>query len=164
MASRSINDLTPETATMALLFQNKMQEAGQEVLIYCTLRTFKEQAIIYRQSRPFATIAATANLLTDKYGRPDLGQILLGVGPQNGPHVTNAAPGQSMHNYGLAFDCVPMVGGKPAWSYQSNKGLYELMGEKAEEVGLEWAGTWTSFKEYVHFQNGSANWRDMIRG
>jgi peptidoglycan L-alanyl-D-glutamate endopeptidase CwlK len=76
--------------------------------------------------------------------------------PQYGPRVvTNALPCRSAHNFGLAFDAVPLDAGKPVWDAESD--LVRQMGECGEEVGLEWAGRWTRFTESVHFQ--TAGWR-----
>ncbi len=71
--------------------------------------------------------------------------------PQYGERiVTNALPCQSAHNFGLAFDAVPLDGGKPVWDAASD--LVKRMGHCGEEAGLEWAGRWTRFVESVHFQ------------
>ena len=82
------------------------------------------------------------------------------VGPQHeSPIVTNALPGESAHNHGLAFDCVPIVHGKLAW----NAGpLWDKLGGIAAEHQIEWSGTWTSFVEKVHFQ--LPNWRGLGNG
>jgi peptidoglycan L-alanyl-D-glutamate endopeptidase CwlK len=67
-----------------------------------------------------------------------------------GAHVTHAACGESWHNYARALDAVPLVNGKPAWKTASP--YWQLYGEAAEKVGLEWAGRWKRFKEYPHVQ------------
>jgi hypothetical protein len=51
----------------------------------------------------------------------------------------------------LAYDCVPLVAGKPAWN---NSSLLTLVGELGEQCGLIWAGRWKKFKERVHFEVG----------
>lgn len=66
-----------------------------------------------------------------------------------GKIVTNAKGGQSFHNYKIAFDAVPIVNGKPDWD---NVGRWKTIGALGEKIGLEWAGSWTSFKEMAHFQ------------
>lgn len=165
MASRDLNDLQPAFRAKAYQFQMRCEEAGFPVLIYCTLRTLHEQAILYRQSRPLGRIRIKADELRDTYNRPDLAEILMSVGPQNGPHVTNAAPGQSLHQYGLAFDGVPMSGGKPVWQHNKPEtaSCWLRYGELGEAVGMEWSGRWKSFPEFPHFQEPSADWRWLIR-
>lgn len=129
MASRSIDDLTPECRAKAVKFLDICGVAGIDVLIYCTLRSNEEQDRLYAQ------------------GRTVPGDI-----------VTNARAGQSLHNpqpgqnKSRAFDCVPMLGGKPQWG---NKAAYLKMGAIGESVGLTWAGRWTGkLRETAHFQDG----------
>ncbi len=64
------------------------------------------------------------------------------------PKVTNARGGQSMHNYGVAFDVAVMVNGKISWDEK----LYRGLGKYAEQVGLEWGGNWKRFTDRPHFQ------------
>ena len=162
MASRLLSDLQPAMKDKTLAFLEEAKSAGLDVLIYCTFRSLEEQAILYRQSRSLSEIKAKAKQLTTTFNRLDIMDILLGVGPQHGPHVTNAAPGQSLHNYGYAFDGVPMVGGKPMWN--SSHPSWQTYGQCARSVGLEWAGDWTSFREYPHCQLPGMDWRVLIQG
>jgi peptidoglycan LD-endopeptidase CwlK len=161
MASRSIDDLAPQMQVKADMFLQICDNVGLDVLIYCTLRPLAEQAKLYRQPRSTAKIRATAQRLRNAFERPDLADILMDVGPQQGPDVTNAAPGMSLHNYGLAFDGVPMIGGKPMWD--SRHDSWQLYGECAREAGLVWAGDWTTFVEYPHCQLPGVDWRDLIK-
>lgn len=79
-----------------------------------------------------------------------------------GSRVTNAKPGQSWHNWQCAFDFVPIVDGKAQWN---DIATFEQCGEIAESVGLEWAGSWTSFKEYAHCQyTGGLTLQDFQNG
>ncbi|MEW6374394.1 MAG: M15 family metallopeptidase, partial [Thermodesulfobacteriota bacterium] len=71
------------------------------------------------------------------------------LGPEN-RIVTNARPGYSLHNFGLAFDVVPLDGGKPIWD--SSHPVWQRIGNAGKGVGLEWAGEWKKFREYPHFQ------------
>lgn len=71
-----------------------------------------------------------------------------------GPIVTNAKPGSSWHNYGLAIDLGLFKAGKyldessPA---QADK-IYAEIGKIAAKHGIEWGGTWVKFKDTPHFQ------------
>lgn len=68
--------------------------------------------------------------------------------------VTNARAWQSWHNYGLAMDLGLFRAGKyldssaPKLAAQ----IYAELGAIAAAHGIEWAGTWKSFKEGPHFQ------------
>ncbi len=66
-----------------------------------------------------------------------------------GPIVTNARPGTSMHNYGLAFDVAILRNGVLRWD-----GIPEKLGELGERLGLEWGGRWRKPDEN-HFQLAS---------
>lgn len=130
MASRKPEDLEPETHAKVLAWVAACAARGVDVLVYCTLRTPEEQAVLYGQGR------------TTK-----------------GPIITNAAPWQSFHQYGRAVDAVPMLNGKPDWSYSDLNGdkipdepWWNVMVEEADKQGLEWAGRWKGFREYVHWQ------------
>ena len=120
MASRSLSDLHPKAREKAMQWIDRCREAGIDVLIYCTYRSASEQDDLYRIGREIP-----------------------------GKRVTNAKGGQSMHQYRVAWDAVPLIGGKPAWS---NSELYRRMGEVAESLDIEWAGRWKSFRETAHFQ------------
>lgn len=67
-----------------------------------------------------------------------------------GRKVTNAKPGQSYHQHRVAFDVVPLRDGKPVWD--ASDPVWRRVGELGEDLGLEWAGRWTRFREYPHFQ------------
>ena len=66
-----------------------------------------------------------------------------------GKIVTKAKAGQSFHNYRCAIDVVPLLNGKPVWN---DTMLWSQIGGLGVQAGLEWAGNWTTFKEYPHFQ------------
>ena len=111
---------------------NEMVTSRIEPLIYCGRRTMEEQAALYAK------------------GRTAGGKI-----------VTKAKPGQSYHNYGLAFDWVPLK------AAPKNKDLYiadwgNAMAYKlGEKVGVSFdlaAITW----ETGHLQTSKyASWRDI---
>lgn len=127
MASRSLDDLRADIRAKALIHRELCAAEGIDLLIYCTYRSNEEQAAEYAK------------------GRTAPGKI-----------VTFAKPGQSKHNHtengkpaSLAYDCVPLVGGKAAWS---NTDLYKKVGELGKKAGLNWAGDWKRFKEFPHFE------------
>jgi peptidoglycan L-alanyl-D-glutamate endopeptidase CwlK len=100
-----------------------------------TLRTNAEQAAIYAQGR-----TAPGNI------------------------VTNAKPGRSFHNYGLAIDIALVVDTDGNGTF--DKGVWDTKGDYDNDkqadwlecvavfkkYGWEWGGDWTSFKDYPHFQ------------
>ncbi len=126
MASRSLDDLADDVRALALAFLAECRAGGLDALVYCTLRS------CFEQDQLFAI------------GRTVPGRI-----------VTCARGGQSLHNpddqgRARAFDAVPLICGKPAWSDAAT--IYS-MGHCGERVGLEWAGRWGGkLRENVHFQ------------
>lgn len=71
-----------------------------------------------------------------------------------GGNVTRAGAGQSCHQYGMAVDSALYRDGKLQWDMNDpwvRRG-YFLYGELAQQVGLEWGGSWRSIKDYVHLE------------
>lgn len=64
-----------------------------------------------------------------------------------GSVITNAKPGFSFHNYGVAFDIAFLKNGKTNYS-----GDWEKVGKIGKKLGLEWGGSWSSFVDKPHFQ------------
>jgi peptidoglycan L-alanyl-D-glutamate endopeptidase CwlK len=132
ISSRSINDLHPKVRGLAQAFESECSSNGIDILIYCTYRDREAQDALYAQ------------------GRTTKGNI-----------VTNARGGESMHNYKLAFDFVPMLNGKAMWG---DKNLYSKAGIIAEGLGLEWAGRWSGkLKETAHCQYTSGLSLDELK-
>ena len=151
MASRNIEDLSYECQKKANQIYNYCRDSQVDLLIYCTLRSLDEQAILFRQSRTFEEIERKVNQYYEN-GYEYLAEVILRVGPQNGPHVTNAGPGESWHNYAEAFDAVPLYNGKALWSYIDHKKEWNIYGKAIVNSGMSWAGNWITFKEYPHAQ------------
>lgn len=164
MASRKIEDLTPELQEKVRDFKELCNQKGLDVLIYCTFRSPAEQAQLYAQGRTVEAIQKKATELLEVYGRADLADLLFALGPKSGSIVTMAGPGQSLHNYRLAFDGVPLRSGKPVWGTRKKDDLdlWILYGSLIEEIGLEWAGRWKKFREFPHAQLSGYSWKDLI--
>jgi peptidoglycan L-alanyl-D-glutamate endopeptidase CwlK len=103
--SRSIADLHPHVAGLCKRFVAACKKEGVEVLITSTYRDMESQAEIYAQ------------------GRTKPGRI-----------VTHAKPGQSWHNFRLAFDFVPIKGGKAMWN---DARTFRRCRQIGESLGLE---------------------------
>ena len=90
MASRKLTDASPKLQA-AYTFSKKAFEVKYpelEVFITCTYRSHEEQNKLYRN--------ASDGVDNDKDGKID----------EYDEKVTNAKAGQSIHNYGLAWDIV----------------------------------------------------------
>lgn len=117
-----------------------------------TLRTWEEQAELYSRGR--------TKLFDNKGTR---------IGK-----VTNAAAGQSIHNYGLAFDIILLVDNNKDGRYET--GSYEEAldydGDKKADwmevvnifkrAGWTWGGDWRSFRDAPHFEKPLGHtWRTL---
>ncbi len=117
---KTIAKLHPMMRQSAISAINELDHKYKiKVRAYSGLRSFDEQQTLY-----------------DK-GRITAGKI-----------VTNAKPGSSFHNYGLAFDVVEIKNKKALWSGPN----WEKIAEVFKRHGFEWGGDWTSFKDKPHFQ------------
>lgn len=67
--------------------------------------------------------------------------------------VTNAAPGHSYHNFGLAVDLVPIIqlNYSPDWNLEHPQ--WKRLVEVGESLGLKAGAKFRTFKDWPHFQN-----------
>lgn len=135
--SRRVCDLHPAVQRRCNAFLEACAAEGIELLITSTYRDAESQNALYAQGRTIS-----------------------------GNKVTNARAGQSWHNWRLAFDVVPLRHGKPVWGTAGADGeLWRRIGLIGEACDLEWAGRWTKFREYPHFQfTGGLTLADMQAG
>lgn len=103
------------------------------------LRTFAEQDALYAQGRT-----------------------------KPGKKVTNAKGGQSIHNYGLAFDICLIIYGKDVswdtvkdWDGDRKADWMEVV-SICKANGFSWGGDWKTSKDLPHFDlNGYGNWKKL---
>lgn len=74
--------------------------------------------------------------LTEGYRPPEQQASLLATG------ATTAKPGWSFHQYGLAFDLVPLDAQGRAW-WEPPKPIWQTIGRIGESLGLTWGGRFT---------------------
>jgi len=75
--------------------------------------------------------------------------------------VTQARPGDSYHQYGLAFDVVPTEYlGLPGWNPSGPH--WAKIGEIAERLGLTWGGRWSN-PDKPHFELRAAPLSELKR-
>lgn len=120
MASRNIEDLHISIQDKARKLLRLCKFNGWEAFITAGYRDSKEQTELYAQGRT-----------------------------KPGKRVTNAKPGESLHQYGLAFDIAfRNKEGMTSWVSP----LFLKAGMEAKWCGLEWGGNWLNFKDFPHFQ------------
>jgi len=144
LSNNRINLLHPLVRQPARNFINAAEKKGINLLVTDTLRTWLQQGNLY---------AIGCSCCSCGIGRTKPGSI-----------VTNAKPGDSLHNYGLALDVVEIkngiligvvicnscgaIGYKQDYPYAR----WQQIGAIGKSFGFEWGGDWTSFKDLPHFQ------------
>lgn len=129
-SQRNIDTLIPAAQEKAVAFLNAVEQsnrlpAGWKVKIICGTRTYSDQAELYAK------------------GRTKPGRV-----------VTNAKPGYSWHNFGIAFD-VGVFDERGVYiddAYRNADEYYAHLGPIGRAVGLEWGGDWRSIKDVPHYQ------------
>ena len=118
-SERNIATLEPKTAALAREHLRRLAAEGLNFKVTSGTRTFAEQAKLYAQGR-------TAK----------------------GPKVTNARPGSSWHNFGVAYDLTLFSGKNPIWESKH----YDTAGRIGKELGLRWGGDFRSIIDRPHFE------------
>ena len=127
--ARDLNNLHPTVAYLADLLLKKanayFNPQGYQIKVVSTLRDWSEQQKIYNQGRTTP-----------------------------GPIVSNAKPGNSVHNWGCAFD----LGVFKDSHYLDNKVpkvaevIHKQIAPMGKNIGLFWGGDFTSPKDNPHYQ------------
>lgn len=118
MPSRDLNQLVPKVKELALKLIAECKKQGVPIIITQTYRSSEYQQELYNK------------------GRSTKGSI-----------VTNCKPGQSPHEYRVAFDVAIDI---PDKLYDVK--LLDKVGLIGEKLGLEWGGHFKSFVDKPHFQ------------
>lgn len=117
-----LDDLAPFFADKIRDFVIVANQQGLNVDVQCGLRTMEEQAALYNQGRTTP-----------------------------GPIVTNAKPGMSWHNYGVAVDIVfKTADGKWTWDVPASQ--WHMLAAIGKTYGLQWGGDWVKFPDLPHFE------------
>ncbi len=113
-----INTLHPFVRPLATKFINAAADQGIQLRITQGYRSYAEQEKDYAQ------------------GRTAPGSI-----------ITYALPGQSFHNFGLAFDVECIVNGKATYSCPWDK-----IGALGKSFGFKWGGDFKNLADNGHFE------------
>jgi peptidoglycan L-alanyl-D-glutamate endopeptidase CwlK len=119
----NIHTLQLKAQATARVCLKTLLDAGLDAKIISGTRSYAEQDALYRQGR---------------FGNP-------------GSKVTNARGGQSNHNFGIAWDIALFKGG----AYLTISAPYQEAAKKVLSAGipgLEWGGSWKTFKDLPHYQ------------
>lgn len=127
--SRNLDDLEPRVRVMAEQLLAQAAAGGIPLTVTFTRRSMDTQAALYAQGRT-----------------------------SPGPVVTNARPGYSFHNFGLAIDVVPSEllrlphwGDTPATQTRANA-LWAEISAIGKSIGFRWGGEFTTIRDRPHFE------------
>ncbi len=131
-SAKFIATLLPEVRDAFIAFivdaKELVAKSGLDYRVICGTRTFEEQAALYAKGR---------------------------TAP--GPKVTNAKPGSSMHNFGLAIDCgvfkgkVYMDGSTPADAKLADL-MHKHVSTLCTKHRLRWGGKFKKLYDAPHFE------------
>jgi peptidoglycan L-alanyl-D-glutamate endopeptidase CwlK len=120
-SAKNIATLHPKLQPLAEQLIEKAVAEGINAKVIAGTRTHTEQDALYAQ------------------GRSKPGKV-----------VTKAKGGQSIHNYGLAFDIG--VFSKDGKTYLGESPHYKRVGQLGKDIGLVWGGDWKGFIDEPHFE------------
>lgn len=156
--SRNLEDLHPSFRPRAEHVLAECQAQGVTMRPFFTWRSPEEQARLWRQSRPRLEIDAKVAELRER-GAWYLAEVIVQAGPQYGRWATNAIPGESWHQWGLALDAFWLLDGQAVWSTRKRIELasgrdvngYHLYAEIAQAESLTAGGYWRR-RDWPHIQ------------
>lgn len=81
----------------------------------------------------------------------------------SGNVVTNAGPGQSVHNYGYAIDYVLLnnEGTTAIWVVNND---WKRVAAIGKQLGFQWGGDWSKFPDPPHLDMGGLSWQQLQAG
>lgn len=121
--SRRVEDLDSRVQQGCRDVLRAWADAGLDVILTCTFRSAAEQLALWQMGR-------------DAYGKV--------IAPAH--VVTHAAPGESLHQKGLAIDFLPLVGGKAMWDAGSSLWRECATIALIADPRLSWGGNWSPGK------------------
>ncbi len=150
--SKDIKDLDLVFGAKVAELLEECTRYGVTMVPFCTLRTVEEQAKLWRQSRSYNEIHRAINMLLER--KADyLAKVLHDVGPQYGRHVTNALPGCSWHQWGIATDAFALhiVGSESTAIWDGAAYQYKIYANVATKLGLTAGYNW-HMRDSCHIQ------------
>ncbi|EFK57367.1 M15 family metallopeptidase [Sphingobacterium spiritivorum] len=147
MADRRLQYADEITLARIELMHPKIREEVRE--IYLQINTALPKGVRLRLSQTLRTFKEQDELFNKR------------------PKVTNAKGGQSIHNYGLAFDIVILYDKDSNGSFETASWALDINFMKVvnffKSKGWTWGGDWKSFKDYPHFEKTFGNtWQSLI--
>lgn len=116
-----LGEVAPQLAEKIRQLDTMLQAEGIQIQVTQSLRPWSEQEALYAQ------------------GRTAPGSV-----------VTNAQPGYSWHNFGLAVDVAPFDANQPDWNV--NHPVWQRLVTVGGSLGLVSGSEWRTFPDWPHLQ------------
>lgn len=121
ISERRLKEVYPGLAEKVRQMAEQLEQEGIDIRVTQSYRPWKEQEALYEQ------------------GRNAPGEI-----------VTNAAPGHSWHQFGLAVDVAPLSPQGPDWNVSHP--VWSRITSTGTGLGLVSGSQWRTFPDWPHFQ------------
>jgi peptidoglycan LD-endopeptidase CwlK len=121
VSEQRLSEVYPGLAVKVRAMADQLAAEGIDIRVTQSLRTLAEQEALYAAGR-----TAGGNVVTD------------------------AQPGYSWHNFGLAVDVAPLTPQGPDWNI--NHPVWQRIVAVGESLGMVAGATWRSFPDWPHFQ------------
>jgi len=161
-----LNGVDPSFAFKVTLLLRSCESKGVDFLLTEGLRDPYKQANLWKNGRSDIDIAEKIEFLRIQ-NASFIANCLLKIDDLTSINdtSTNALPGESWHQFGLAVDCAWLIGDKLCWD---NKFLfngingYEILANEAERLNICSGHSWTTLKDSCHLQANFATPSQMF--
>lgn len=137
--------------SLAEIFRGPARELVRQLNEWCHSLPCQVRVVEGRRSRD----EQAARYAIGRRREPD------GTWTKVGATVTNAAPGQSAHEWGLAVDIALLSDTRPHPYLGDNEAAWNEIGRRAKSLGLVWGGDFKKLIDKPHVE--AANWRALTR-
>jgi peptidoglycan LD-endopeptidase CwlK len=121
VSEQRLSEVYPGLATLVRQMADQLAAEGIDIRVTQSLRTVAEQEALYAEGRT-----------------------------QPGKIVTEAMPGYSWHNFGLAVDVAPLTPQGPDWN--TSHPVWGRIVAIGSALGLVAGADWRTFPDWPHFQ------------
>jgi len=149
--SRKIEDLKPEMQILCKQHVENCKKRNVDILVYFTYRTSLEQDAIYSQGRDGHIVVNYKRKLA---GLPEISEV------EASKIVSWAKSGESFHEFGLAYDAVPLLKDKKCDWNKSDPDSWTILFEEARKLGLTLGHDFKK-KDDPHFQMSGISKEDL---
>lgn len=150
-----LNELDTDFSERIKILLDNCNAKGINFRLVEGIRNPFKQAVYWKQSRSSVEVKKTIKRLQNQ-NADFIAYCLFIIGEHSiGNLITNALPGISWHQYGLAVDCVWVVDSNPCWDinkFHNGVNGYDILAHEAEKLNICSGHNWKSIKDSYHLQ------------